>query len=92
MKTELLLYLIRRRGSLKNKKILIFMRTRLRAERLAERLVQAGFKAAAIHKVVWLFGSFFVIEGGGGGGLNNFFFYNLKFCNTVTQLVYPKLL
>eukprot|EP01117_Protostelium_nocturnum_P010746 TRINITY_DN386_c0_g2_i3.p1 TRINITY_DN386_c0_g2~~TRINITY_DN386_c0_g2_i3.p1 ORF type:complete len:389 (-),score=124.14 TRINITY_DN386_c0_g2_i3:235-1401(-) len=50
-KQALLFYLIRRSGktSLKGKQAIIFVRTIQRADRLAERLNEAGFKSVSIH-------------------------------------------
>ncbi|KAG2392722.1 hypothetical protein C9374_011447 [Naegleria lovaniensis] len=50
LKFKLLLYLLGRKGSLKNKKVLIFCRTRDKVERMAENLTNRGYKAIGIHK------------------------------------------
>lgn len=48
-KTALLVYLLRRKGSLKGKQVLVFCRTQQRTERLAENLTSSGFNAGFIH-------------------------------------------
>ncbi|KAF0975169.1 hypothetical protein FDP41_005922 [Naegleria fowleri] len=50
LKFKLLLYLLGRKGSLKNKKVLVFCRTRDKVERLTENLTKRGYKAIGIHK------------------------------------------
>ena len=50
MKFKLLLYLLQRKGSLRNKKVLVFCRTREKVERLAENLKNRGYKVIGIHK------------------------------------------
>ncbi|EFC48874.1 predicted protein, partial [Naegleria gruberi] len=50
MKFKLLLYLLKRKGSLRDKKVLIFCRTREKVERLAQNLATRGYKAVGIHK------------------------------------------
>eukprot|EP01124_Arcella_intermedia_P021074 TRINITY_DN2886_c0_g1_i1.p1 TRINITY_DN2886_c0_g1~~TRINITY_DN2886_c0_g1_i1.p1 ORF type:complete len:713 (-),score=196.30 TRINITY_DN2886_c0_g1_i1:77-2215(-) len=49
-KRALLLYLLRRKGSLKNKKVLVFCRTRQRVVNLAEVLKTEGFLAEPLFK------------------------------------------
>ncbi|KAL9642822.1 hypothetical protein ABK040_009897 [Willaertia magna] len=50
MKFKLLLYLLKRKGSLRDKKVLIFCRTKDKVQRLAENLTNRGYKAIPIHK------------------------------------------
>jgi superfamily II DNA/RNA helicase len=49
-KQALLLYLLRRHGSLKHHRVMVFCRTRQRCDALVEALQDAGITAAAIHK------------------------------------------
>jgi len=49
-KQALLVYLLRRRGSLKGQRVMIFCRTRQRCDSLVSALQDQGFSAAAIHK------------------------------------------
>eukprot|EP00163_Fabomonas_tropica_P015511 TRINITY_DN2830_c0_g1_i1.p1 TRINITY_DN2830_c0_g1~~TRINITY_DN2830_c0_g1_i1.p1 ORF type:complete len:720 (-),score=91.51 TRINITY_DN2830_c0_g1_i1:191-2350(-) len=49
-KQALLLYLLRRKGSYKGQRALIFARTRQRVERLAQALQENGITAEAMHK------------------------------------------
>lgn len=49
-KHNLLKYLLKRRGSFRGKKVLVFVRTRQRVKHLAEKLAYDGFQVAGIHK------------------------------------------
>lgn len=50
VKYPLLSYLLKRKGSMKGKQVLIFVRTKQKAERLSERLIQDKFNAEAVFK------------------------------------------
>lgn len=49
-KYPLLSYLLKRKASMKSKQVLIFVRTKQKAERLVERLVADKFSAEAVYK------------------------------------------
>eukprot|EP01125_Pyxidicula_operculata_P002285 TRINITY_DN12184_c0_g1_i1.p1 TRINITY_DN12184_c0_g1~~TRINITY_DN12184_c0_g1_i1.p1 ORF type:complete len:738 (-),score=182.79 TRINITY_DN12184_c0_g1_i1:23-2236(-) len=49
-KRALLFYLLRRRGSLKEKKVLVFCRTSVRVRNLAQSLIEEGFSANCIYR------------------------------------------
>lgn len=49
-KYSLLLYLLGRKTSMRDKQVLVFCRTKQKADRIAERLVEQKIKAMSIHK------------------------------------------
>jgi superfamily II DNA/RNA helicase len=50
LKYGLLLYLLKRKGTMKDKQVLVFVRTKQKAERLTENLKSDGFKVEAVFK------------------------------------------
>jgi superfamily II DNA/RNA helicase len=50
-KKALLVYLLRRRGSLRGSRTLVYVRTQQRCERLAEQLRADGFDVVTVHGV-----------------------------------------
>lgn len=51
-KVALLVYLLRRAGSLRGKQVLVFVRTTQRADRIAAQLKELGFNSQALHSKI----------------------------------------